>query len=448
MQNNNEKNDNLAGLPNNTAPLGLSDSSQDQSKSDDTGLLSSERQTIKITPYMGVVDNAAMSPQVQPVVLLPTANGIIPDTPQQVGVVDNVTNPVAKDMPSGQLEHDVISRGADSSTEVLSLPSIQPQQDAMGNNISASSGSQTTESVPGAPVMAFGGVVDSLGSSHGGQKLFFKIGLGFASVLLVTGASFGVYFFGVRVPEKSYDDALTVSASIAKKVDTLKLASREIVTPSLQGVSEVLGMSSANSSISTEEELTKKIIEAKKLSQDCQDSIVKLGELGSVAKNASVESDYKAAKISLNNYCKALQEAIQTAEIVLPLKDIGERLTSTSTNVKSVAEYDAALKEMKDFFTQHPTVPYADYNDKVYVPLRKALLAVVDTGRATLVAVEAKDKNTAYTKVKELSSATADLYKVSKAAADYKPTIPESPIEKLQALDQTLKSQKTVLFRL
>lgn len=444
MQNNNEKVDNLAGSPNNAAPLGLSGSSQDQSSKDDKGMLSSEKQTTNIVPYKSVVDDASLPPEAP----LSTANVTIPDTPQQARVVDDAVNPVARDMSSGRLEQNIIPHGADSSAEAVSLQSIQPQQDTMVNNISASSGLQAIESVSEVPVMAFGGLVDSSGSSNSGRKVFFKIGLSFASVLFVAGVSFGVYFFGIRVPDKSYDDALTVSVSIAKKVDTLKLTSQEIVTPSLRGTSEIQGTSSANSSASTKAELTKKIVEAKKISQDCQDSIVKLGELRSVSKNASVESDYQAAKTSLNNYCQTFQEAIQTAEIVLPLQDIGERLKSASTNVKSVAEYDAAIKEMKDFFTQHPTVPYADFNDKVYVPLRKALLVVVDTGRAILVAVEAKDMNTAYVKVKELDSVTADLYKVSKDAADYQPIIPESPIAKLQALDQTLKSQKTVLFRL
>lgn len=343
-----------------------------------------------------------------------------PPTPELADPIPPVQSAVEQSQPTGQTP--------------LTTPSetLEPQ----------------TPDVAPMPVVAVGGsVTDKLIQQPKKGNTLLRVTGVVVGLAVLVGAGFGTYYFGIRVSDKAYDDAVAANASLVETVDSLESDAKEVLAPSLEDIATEQGGDTKKPEDLTSAELEAKLKDAKVVVKDCQTSIAKLGELDPVAKDAKVRDAYETAESALKNYCQTLDELVQTAEILVPYQDMSKRLLAAQSNIKSSASYDAAMLEVKTFFQKNISVPYEDYNDKVYSPIRNNVIDVISGGHDVIVAVEAKNSIQYSKAMTSYSAALRQSEQIKKEVETYKITPPKPPTEELNYLKQTLQSQKSVFFR-
>jgi hypothetical protein len=236
-----------------------------------------------------------------------------------------------------------------------------------------------------------------------------------------------VYYFVIRVPDTEYAKASSIvdaMATNAKKMAEIGKKFFDLTAVTGNNVDE------------EKSELTQyKIM----LNQLQQSPVIK--------RDGDVKAAYEVNKKRIEDYAASTTTFIDTASVYANLYKVCSDDFKDIDSVRTLAEYDAAVKTCLDYASSHTSVPDKNFNDNFYVHYRDATLDYVSSIRQYFQAIidhdSQSDVESALTRVENAHNETTN----AGAGKNIKLENTLNPTDQLNNLKSMIDQRKSVLLR-
>lgn len=265
---------------------------------------------------------------------------------------------------------------------------------------------------------------------HSRRRLTIILG-SILGVLLFMVASFGVYYFFIRIPDSEYQKAISHIDIMSSNAVNIQNFGKQISADQLEGAN------------------LKKLESSKKEVAQYQENLKQLQQLSVLKNDSAVKDAYNSHRKRIEEYGPSSANLITAMTVLAEITDRCNKMTQKFESIRTSAEFDVIARDCQTYTQNHPSVPIKDFNDSFYVVYRAQTLEFLSALHDLLVLVDKNEQdptvgNKAVTRVQAAIAALKDK-DAQRQRFNIKNTL--NPQDQLKSVRTSLVERSAVLLR-